>query len=228
MDLITSRRVVSRPLASSAPVSRFDIIVVAASLGGVSALRTVIGALPASFPLPVLVCQHLGHRTPGVLDGVLGREARLRVTYAREGDRPAAGNVYLASSDRHLVVRRDGTLGFSTGERVNYCRPAADVLFRSAAEFYGAAVIAVVLTGRGRDGARGTEAIRERGGFAIAQDEASSEAFEMPLAARDIGRADLVLGLSQIAGALTVLARAEHAVGDDRPGRQPDWPGFQS
>lgn len=214
MDLITTRRKTSRPLASPAPTSRFDIVVIAASFGGIAALRTVIGALPASFPLPLLVCQHVGRRTPSILADILGRETGLRVTHAREGERPMAGSVYLASADRHLLVRGDGTLGLSLDDRVNYCRPSADVLFRSVAEFYGAVAIAVVLTGRGRDGARGTKAIREHGGFAIAQDEASSEAFEMPLAARDIGQADLVLALDQIAGALVVLARAGHAVGD--------------
>jgi len=221
MELITSRRDASRPLDVTAAISRFEVVVIAASLGGVSALRPLIGALPASFPLPLLVCQHVGRRAPSVLADILGRQTSLRVEHAREGERPAAGKVYLAPPDRHLLVRGNGTLALSWQDRVNHCRPSADVLFRSAAEFYGGAVIAVVLTGRGRDGARGTEAIRAHGGFAIAQDEASSEAFEMPLAARDIGQADLVLELGQIAGALSVLAGPRRAVGDDLPVPQP-------
>jgi len=192
--------------SAEAPDRSFGIVAVAASLGGVSALGALLYGLPADFPLPVLVCQHLSREGRSVLPRILARRTELRVPAAEEGEAPAAGHVHVAPPNRHLVVRPDGRLGLGMGERVNFCRPSADVLFRSVAEAHGARAIGVVLTGRSQDGARGVREIRRRGGFAIAQDEASSEAFHMPLAARDIGQADLVLPLHRIAPALQVLA----------------------
>ena len=150
--------------------------------------------------------QHIPRNRPCLLPKVLGRRTALRVKFAAEGERPAPGCVHLAPPDRHLLVRADGRLGLSRSEPVNFCRPAADVLFRSVAQAYGARAIAVVLTGLGRDGARGMEAVATAGGTTIAQDEASAEAPDMPQAAVDIGHADLVLPLGRIAFALTVLA----------------------
>jgi two-component system chemotaxis response regulator CheB len=184
----------------------YHTVAIAASLGGIGALSTVLSELPADFPLPILVVQHLRRERPSLLPGILARRTALPVKPAEDGDRPAPGRVYVAPPDRHLVVRPDGALGLSCGAPVNFCRPSADVLFRSLAEVFGPRAIAVVLTGMGRDGARGVEAVAEAGGTAIAQDPASAEAADMPRAAVDIGRADLVLPADRIGFALTVLA----------------------
>jgi two-component system chemotaxis response regulator CheB len=146
------------------------------------------------------------------LPSILAHRTKLRVATAEEGAAPVPGSVHVAPPDRHLLVRPDRTLGLGTGERVNFCRPSADVLFRSVAEAHGGRAVAVVLTGLGQDGARGLRDIRRRGGFAIAQDEASSQAFHMPLAAIDIGQADLALPLHRIAAALEVLAAPQEAL----------------
>ena len=194
---------------------RTAIVGVAASLGGLSALSRVLAGLPADFPLPVLVVQHLSPRAPGLLPGLLAGRTALRVEPAKEGDRPAPGTVYVAPPGHHLLVRADGALGLSDAGRENFCRPSADVLFRSLAGTFGPGAVAVVLTGLGVDGGRGVEAVVEAGGIALAQDEAGAEAPGMPCAAVDIGRADLILPLDRIAFALAVLAgkAAPHASG---------------
>lgn len=186
----------------------FDIVVIASSLGGIAALGDLLGGLSAGFPIPILVCQHVRQGKPSLLPGILAHRTGLRVMAARQDDRPMAGTVHVAPPDRHLLVQPDGRLAFSAGEPVNFCRPAADVLFGSVAAVYGPRAIAVVLSGLGRDGAFGVRSIRAHGGFAIAQDEGSAVACDMPLAARDIGQADLVLPLGRIATALTLLAEA--------------------
>jgi two-component system, chemotaxis family, protein-glutamate methylesterase/glutaminase len=206
-----------------APFSRFEVVAIGSSAGGIRALKLLVADLPDDFPLPILVCQHVHRDTPSLLPEILAHRTGLRVVAGREGDLPSPGTIHVAPSNRHLWVRSDGLLGLSDGERVNHCRPAADVLFRTVAGVYGARAISVVLTGYGRDGALGSRAIQGRGGLAIAQDEASAEVFAMPLAARDIGGADLVLPLGQIAAALEVLARQTDDVAPPwgRPGPSP-------
>jgi two-component system chemotaxis response regulator CheB len=189
----------------------FDVVVIASSAGGIQALLALIAALPIHFPLPILICQHVLRSQPSRLPAVLGWHTPLHVAAAEEGIRLAPGSIHVAPSNRHMLLRPDGMLGLSDAKRVNFCRPAADVLFRSASAVYGAGVIGVVLTGYGQDGTSGTRAIQQSGGFVIAQSLESAEVDEMPLAARDIGGADLVLPLKQIATALNVLARSELA-----------------
>ena len=119
------------------------IVGVAASLGGLSALSRVLAGLPADFPLPVLVVQHLSPRAPGLLPGLLAGRTALRVEPAKEGDRPAPGTVFVAPPGRHLLVRADGAFGLSDAGRENFCRPSADVLFHSVAAVHGARAAAI-------------------------------------------------------------------------------------
>lgn len=151
--------------------------------------------------------QHLCKGRPSLLPDVLARRTALRVRPAEEGDLPAPGLVHVASPDRHLVIRPDGALGLSQSGPVNFCRPSADVLFRSLADAYRPCTIAVVLTGMGRDSARGAEAVARADGATIAQDGAAAETPDMPRAAVDSGRADLILPLDRIGFALRVLAK---------------------
>ena len=218
--LITYRcggRVPSPPAVSTPQHLPFSIVAISPSLGGIAALGGLLGDVLAGFPLPILVCQHVRRGWPSLLPAVLAPRTALRLAAAREGDLPTAGCVRVAPPDRHPVVRPDGGLGLEHGEPINFCRPAADTLFRSVAEAHGPRAIAVVLTGRGCDSALGIQAVRARVGLAIAQDEDSSAAFDMPLAARDIGQADLVLPLGRIATALRLLASDEE--GAARPSR---------
>jgi two-component system chemotaxis response regulator CheB len=182
------------------------VVAIGASLGGVAALREVLGALPAGFPGAVLVVLHLEDRLPSLLADVLRPALALDVHDARAGERAAEGTVYLAPPGAHLRVEADGTLSLSSGPPVHNVRPSADVLFASAAASFGAAVVAVVLTGRNRDGADGAVRVRAGGGRVIAQDPAGAAAAGMPESAIRAGAVDLVLPLEAIAPALLKFA----------------------
>lgn len=187
----------------------FEIVGLAASAGGLHALNQVLSALPAEFPLPIVVVQHLDPRHRSLMAQILGRRTGLRVKQAEDGDRLEGGVVYVAPPDNHLLVNSDGTLSLSHSELVHFVRPSADLLFESMAASYEDRAIAVVLTGAGRDGAMGIEAVKKMGGTTIVQDPASAEYAGMPSSAVGTRRVDFVLDLDEIAPALLTLAGNE-------------------
>ena len=182
----------------------FDAVVIGASAGGIAALGRVLVALPPDFPAPVIVVQHLSPFHPSALAELLQRRCDLAVRWARTGDPLAPRTVYLAPRARHLVVTRHGC-ELSDAPCVHFARPAADVLFTSAARAWGPRALGVVLTGAGTDGAAGARAVKEGGGVVIAQDEATSAFFSMPGTAIRRGNADFVLPLDAIPAALVTL-----------------------
>lgn len=186
----------------------FDVVAIAASAGGMTALRTVLAELPADLPASVVIVQHLDPRHRSLLADILSRHCRLPVAEAREGDQLQLGRVYIAPPNRHLLLNGDGTLTLSETELVHFVRPSADLLFESAAGSHKERVIAVVLTGTGADGSMGVQAVKKMGGTVIAQDEGSSEFFGMPGAAIATGDVDFVLPLSEIPSALVTLVRS--------------------
>ncbi len=196
-------------------ITGFDLVVVAASAGGVQALLFLVSELPAAFPLPVVVVQHVDPRHRSLLVEILARRSRLAVVQAGQGTRLEAGTIFVAPSGSHLLVNPDGTLSLNKAEPVHFVRPSADLLFDSAAASYADRLIAVVLTGTGEDGASGVTAVKRMGGTVLAQDEASSDFFGMPRAAIATGCVDAVLPLAEIPAALDALAR----VGPPRDGR---------
>ena len=131
------------------------------------------------------------------------------VVHGEEGTQLEPDHVYLAPPDRHMLIKRRGTLTLTDSELVNFVRPSADLLFESVAAAYGDRAIAVVLTGSGHDGALGVSAIKQRGGTVVAQDEASSEFFGMPSAAIKTGAVDFVLPLEEMAPTLIALVAAQ-------------------
>jgi two-component system chemotaxis response regulator CheB len=183
----------------------FSVVGIAASAGGIAALTAVLSRLPADFPLPVLVVQHLDPRHRSLLAAVLGRRALLPVDEAEDGQRIQRGHVYVAPPDRHLLVDARGIVSLARTELVHFTRPSADLLFESMAAAYGPGAIAVVLTGTGNDGSMGVTAVKKRGGTVFAQSESSSEFFGMPSAAIRTGMVDFVLDLDEIAPALVTL-----------------------
>jgi len=187
------------------PGAAFDVVVIAASAGGLNALSIVLSALPKGFPAAIAVVQHLDPRHRSLMADLLDRRCSLRTTQAGEGDRLEPGRVYIAPPDRHLLVNPDGTLSLSKSDLVHFVRPSADLLFESVAASFRERVIAVVLTGTGRDGTMGVEAVKKMGGTVIAQDEASSEFFGMPHAAILTGCVDVVLSLAEVPSALVKL-----------------------
>ncbi len=198
-----------RPGRSKQPVT---VLAVGASTGGPDALNKVLAALPASFPVPVVVVQHMPPLFTRLFAERLDRSCALRVVEAVDGTVLAPGTVHIAPGDRHLEVIRRGTqvvTRLHEGPPENFCRPAVDVLFRSVAKVYGEGVLSVVLTGMGQDGRRGAEEIRSLGGAVLAQDAATSVVWGMPGAVTEAGLADAVLPLGDVSRA--VLDRVGHA-----------------
>ena len=183
----------------------FDIIAIAASAGGVNALTRLLGSLPANLGAIVVIVQHVDPRHRSLMPQVIGRQSPMSVMHVEEGMQLEPDHVFLAPPDRHMLIKRKGTLTLTDSELVNFVRPSADLLFESVAAAYGEHAIAVVLTGSGHDGALGVTAVKQRGGTVVAQDEASSEFFGMPSAAIKTGAVDYVLPLEEIASKLVTL-----------------------
>ena len=193
------------------PGERYDIVAIASSAGGIRALVQVLGGLPAGFPVPVLVVQHLDPRHETVIADVLGRRAILRVKLAEANERAKPGVIYIAPPNHHLLVGVDGELTLSNSELVHFVRPSADLLFESLAGAYGARAIACVLTGSGSDGSMGVSAVKSRGGTVIAEDPESAEFKGMPEAAVGTGSVDFVLPLDEIATVIRGLVEARRS-----------------
>ncbi len=170
-------------LVSARPQARVDVVAIGASTGGPNALTELIPQLPADFPVPIVIVQHMPPLFTRLLSERLNTLARLAVGEGAEGQKLQPGQVWIAPGDHHMTVVRRGTefvLGLNHDPQENSCRPAVDVLFRSVAQSYGANVLAVVLTGMGADGTRGSSDVRKAGGEVIVQDEASSVVWGMP------------------------------------------------
>jgi two-component system chemotaxis response regulator CheB len=187
----------------------FDIVALAASAGGLKAIRELLSHLPADFPAAIVVVQHLSPDYRSMMAEILERSTPLQTKQAEEGDRIECGMVHIAPPDHHLLVNGDGTLSLSHSELVHFVRPSADLLFESVAASYGERAIAVVLTGTGNDGDMGVQAIKSRGGRVIAQDPENAEFPGMPRTAIDTGCVDLVLPLDEIPGKLLELVRGK-------------------
>jgi two-component system, chemotaxis family, protein-glutamate methylesterase/glutaminase len=181
------------------------IVVIGVSTGGPAALEALLPAFPERFPLPVLIVQHMPELFTRLLAERLNSRCRLRVREAADGDPVRAGCIYIARGNWHMetvataLPESPATLRLSQTPPENHCRPSVDVLFRSAANVYGAGVLAVVLTGMGSDGLKACRTIRGLGGVVLAQDEATSTVWGMPGAVANTGLANRVLPLEMIA-----------------------------
>jgi two-component system chemotaxis response regulator CheB len=185
----------------------FDIVALAASAGGLTAISEVLSGLPADFPAAIVVVQHLDPRHRSLMADILSRRTQLKVKQAEEGDLLEPSTVYIARPNRHLLVNPDGSLSLTQSELVHFVRPSADLLFESVGASYKERSVAVVLSGTGNDGSMGVQAIKKMGGTVIAQDERTSEFFGMPGAAIKTGSVDFVLSLDEISSALLSLVR---------------------
>jgi two-component system chemotaxis response regulator CheB len=181
------------------------VVAIGVSTGGPAALDVLLPALPAGFPLPILVVQHMPELFTKLLAERLNARCRIPVCEAAEGQPVLPGAVYIARGNWHMEVLPGAhpsaapTLHLTQGPPENHCRPAVDVLFRSVARHYGAGTLAVVLTGMGSDGMNGSKVIREQGGGVLAQDQPTSTVWGMPGAVVNAGLAHRVLPLEAIA-----------------------------
>ncbi|WP_435746878.1 protein-glutamate methylesterase/protein-glutamine glutaminase [Nocardioides sp. SYSU DS0663] len=187
--------------ARSAPAGGYRLLLVGSSTGGPEALGTLLSALPP-LPVPVVIVQHMPPLFTRQLAARLDRNVAARVVEGQQGQALLPGTVTIAPGDHHLhVTSSSGRLvaRLSQEPPENYCRPAVDVLFRSAVDTVGGAALAVVLTGMGSDGCRGAELLVEAGGSVVAQDQATSVVWGMPGAVAGAGLVEQLLPLPDIA-----------------------------
>ena len=183
-----------------------QLVALGASTGGPAAIVEILRALPADFPLPVLIVIHISEPFGTAFADWLDGQTQHTVHIAEDGQTLKKSEVFMARPDSHLVIR-NRRLYLADGPERYSCRPSVDVLFESVAVEYGAAAAACLLTGMGQDGARGLLAIREAGGLTIAQDEASCVVYGMPREAVKLGAAQRVLPLGEIGATLTALVQ---------------------
>jgi two-component system chemotaxis response regulator CheB len=182
----------------------FEIVVIGASYGGLSALQTILPEFSPEFPLPLVIVQHRRKDADDGLCEFLRKRSRLPLSEPNDKEPVEPGHVYLAPSDYHLLIERS-IFTLSTESPVGYARPSIDVLFESAADVYHERIIGVILTGANRDGARGLSRIKSLGGLTVVQDPLDAESRMMPEAAIEATKVDRILPLSEIAPFLNKL-----------------------
>lgn len=193
----------SMPRLAPRPLGGARTVGIAASTGGPAALQQLLGELPADFPAPILVVQHIAIGFAEGLAAWLDGSSRLTVKLAEDGEPPEPGSVYVAPDSRHLVLGSNPSrILLSASPPVDGLRPSANVLFESMARSSGRTGLGVILTGMGRDGVEGLAALRTAGGRIVAQDESSSEIFGMPAAAIEAGLPDAIVPLHEVAATL--------------------------
>ncbi len=175
-----------------------QLVVIGASAGAIDALSRILPRLPGDFPLPILIVVHVPADRSNFLAPLFAAKCRLEVCEADDKEPIAAGRIYFAPADYHLLVESEGTLALSSDEAVQHSRPSVDVLFETAADAYGDGVIGILLTGANADGAQGLRAIAEAGGVTIVQDPASAYADMMPAAGLKASPVARILSLDEI------------------------------
>jgi two-component system chemotaxis response regulator CheB len=186
------------------------VVAIAVSTGGPQALSVLVPSLPADFPLPVVIVQHMPETFTRLLAERLDSMGSLRVTEASDGNELVAGHVLLARGNHHLRIQRNGARNVAVLDQsapVHSCRPAADVLFRSLVHVYHGDVLAVVLTGMGQDGLEGVRTLKSEGARTVVQDMKTSVVWGMPGAVASAGLADHVVPLDAMASEIVRLAR---------------------
>lgn len=185
-----------------------DIIVVGASVGGIEALRTIVGGLPEDFPASVFVVLHIAPQSPGVLAEILDRAGALPAANAVDGERIQPGRIYVAPPNHHLIIEPN-RVRITRGPKENRFRPAVDPLFRSAAQVYGPRVIGIILSGNLDDGTVGLWAVKQLGGTCVVQDPQEAVAPSMPASAMRQVKVDHCLNIAEIAPLLVRLTNTQ-------------------
>jgi two-component system, chemotaxis family, response regulator WspF len=202
---VTWREHLADKITSKVDSTANKLVLIGASAGGPAALVQVLGVLPADFSPAVVIVQHINQLfAPGLVEWLNGH-SKLRVDLACEGDSVRSGSVLVAGTDDHLVFKNSHALGYTAEPVENPYRPSVDVFFESAARFFRGRMTGVLLTGMGRDGARGLKILRDAGYHTIAQDQSSSAVYGMPKAAAALNAASEIMPLQNIGQRLREL-----------------------
>lgn len=207
---IFQKRVTTTSALSSCEISgsldTFRAVVMGCSAGGMHALRTILSDLPQTFPVPIIVIQHrIADADPHFLTDYLNDHCLMSVVDAEEKEGMVGGKVYVAPPGFHLMLEKNATFALTNDPKHNHSRPAIDILFESACDLYGQALIAVLLTGANSDGARALRRIKDCGGMTFVQDPETAESTRMPRSAIEFGAAKKVIPLSGISRELCLL-----------------------
>jgi two-component system chemotaxis response regulator CheB len=195
--------------ALESALERIDAVVVGGSAGGVEALCALLPAVPAGLRVPILIVLHLPRDRPSLLAQVFAARCRRPVREALDKDPIEPGVVYVAPPDYHMLVDVGPQIALSADEPVNFSRPSIDVLFESAADFYGERLLGMILTGANEDGAEGLAAVHGAGGVTVVQRPEDAQAPYMLVSALKRTPADFVFSLADIAGLLRALDKGE-------------------
>ncbi|WP_005031751.1 protein-glutamate methylesterase/protein-glutamine glutaminase [Holophaga foetida] len=204
------------PVLAKPPLGRIEVVGIGVSTGGPNALAELIPLLPADFPVPILVVQHMPPTFTASLAEHLDRRSHLRVCEAQEGEPIQTGSVYIAPGGKHMVVRRHEMGGGNGCQRIiginenppeNSCRPSVDVLFRSMAAQYDKGIAAVIMTGMGNDGCEGVRTLKRRGCHCLTQSAETCVVYGMPMAVDEAGLSDEQIPLPLLAQRLVRLVR---------------------
>ena len=181
-------------------------VVIGGSAGALQALFIILRDLPANYELAIFITVHVPPERRSILAEVLQSKCQITVQEAQDKESISIGTAYIAPPDYHLLVEKNGTLALSSDEPIFYSRPAIDVLFESAADAYGPAVVGVVLSGASGDGAKGLKSIESAGGVAIVEDPGTAYASTMPEAALNACNEAKIFSLDQLAEYLKSLS----------------------
>jgi two-component system, chemotaxis family, protein-glutamate methylesterase/glutaminase len=204
--LIQPRAVV--PRTSILQNLSFEVCVIGVSTGGPEALNKLIPSIPADFPIPILVVQHMPPHFTRSLAESLNKKSKIRVIEAPENEIIKRGTVYIAPGGKHMVIRNSGNslvIGHSDSPPENSCKPSVDVLFRSVASYYNGGVLAIVLTGMGNDGCSGVRSLKRQKCYCITQMESSCVVYGMPRAVDEAQLSDQSLPIESIAPEMVSL-----------------------
>ena len=209
-----------KPARMAPTPSRFDIVGIGVSTGGPNALVELIPKLPADFPVPILLVQHMPPLFTASLAEHLDQRSKLSVREAKDGEAILPGGVLIAPGGKHMVVRRykddsgDPVLvvGLNENPPENSCRPSVDVLFRSLAAQYEGNMLGVIMTGMGSDGCEGIRAMKRRGCLCLSQTESTCVVYGMPLAVDEAGLSDEQIPLERLADRITYLVKRNRGI----------------
>jgi two-component system chemotaxis response regulator CheB len=196
------------PRTSTLKSMSFEVCVIGVSTGGPEALNKLVPAIPANFPIPILVVQHMPPHFTRSLAESLNKKSKLRVIEAPENELIKRGTVYIAPGGKHMVVRNSSNsfvIGHSDSPPENSCKPSVDVLFRSVASYYTSGVLAIVLTGMGNDGCSGVRSLKRQKCYCITQQESSCVVYGMPRAVDEAALSDQSLPIESIAPEMVSL-----------------------
>jgi two-component system chemotaxis response regulator CheB len=188
-----------------------NIVVIAASTGGLEPLRAIMSKLPVPCRAAIFVVWHIGPH-PSLLPAILSSVSKIPATFAKDKALIESGHIYVAPPNHHVVLSAEH-MHLNRGPKINHTRPAADPLFASAAKAHQRQVLGVVLSGKDGDGAEGLKLVKEYGGTALVQHPDSAEAPSMPLQAMMVDHPDEALAIAQIAERVCSFCSADQADG---------------